>query len=74
MATKKKLKVLHASNIDLGRADNSETFNTILPASIDSDTATTVVNWARGFVALTKDTYVDVEITETVSLNEIIAE
>lgn len=74
MATKKKLKVLHASNIDSGRADNSETFNTTLPANIDSDTALAVTNWARSFVNLTKDTYVDVEITETVSLNELIAE
>lgn len=56
--------------------NNSETFNTTLTVDSVSDTAVAaaVDTWARSFVALSKDTYDDVSITESVSINEILSE
>ena len=51
-----------------------ETLGTSLKANIDTDTATTVINWARGFVQnLTKDSYQGVEISETTDLDALVA-
>lgn len=69
--TNKKLKVLHESA--KGKS-NSELFYTTLNANVESDTAVAINTWARNFVALTTDTYEDTQITETVSINEILAE
>ena len=56
--------------------NNSETFNTTLTVDSVSDTAVAaaVDTWERSFVALSKDTYDDVSITESVSINEILSE
>lgn len=72
MATSSKMIVRHRAAID-GKK-NSETFYTSLPANIDSDTAIAVADWARQYVNLTTDTYDDVEIQETSSVNAIIGE
>ena len=53
----------------------TETIGTSLKANIDSDTAVTVINWARdNFIhGLTKDNYQGVEITETTDLDALVA-
>lgn len=65
-----KLKIIHKDGVT-GK-NNTEIYNTTLPVNLDSDTAVAVDNWARGVVNLSTDNYQDTEITETVSLNEII--
>ena len=67
MATSK-LKIMHK---DTNGKTNSETFNTTLNASIDSDTAIAVYNWAAAYCNLSTDSYDDVEISTTQSINEI---
>lgn len=73
MATSK-LTVRHVDN--LGKK-NTEIFTcdpAKINANISSDTAVAIDTWARGFVALSNDTYSDSEITQIQSINEIIAE
>lgn len=76
MAVKTKLTVKHvdynssASSIKT----NSENFlcdPTKINVNMSSDTAVAVYNWALGYCNLSKDTYSDAEITQSVSLNEI---
>lgn len=58
-------------------AKNTEIFTcdpAIINVNIDSDTATAIDTWARGFVNLSTDTYQDSEIAQTQSVNEILAE
>lgn len=68
----KKLKVMHVDAT--GKKTNSELFTTSLSVNMSKLVATEVDTWARGFVGLTTDTYTDSEISETSSINEIIAE
>ena len=53
----------------------TETIGTSLKANISSDTALTVINWARdNFIhGLTKDNYQGVEIVETTDLDALVA-
>ena len=64
-----KMTVYHVDQIN-GR--NSETWHTPLKATdIDSDTAITITDWARTLItSLSTDTYEDVIVVSTVSLNE----
>lgn len=66
-----KLTVKHK---DSSGKNNTEIFNTTLNVDLSSDTAIAVDSWARGFVSLTSDTYEDVVISSTQSINEKIAE
>lgn len=69
-----KLTIRHVDN--LGKK-NTEIFTcdpAKINANISSDTATAIDTWARGFVALSTDTYSDAEITQTQSVDEIISE
>ena len=66
-----KLTVKHK---DSNGKNNTEIFNTTLNVDLSSDTAIAVDSWARGFVSLTSDTYEDVVISSTQSINEKIAE
>ena len=69
MATK--MKITHT---DSAGKTNSESFYTTLTTDISSDTATAIDTWARAYCALSDDSYKDTEITETVSITEILAE
>lgn len=66
-----KLTVKHK---DSSGKNNTENFYTTLNADLSSDTAVAVDSWARGFVSLTSDTYDDVVISSSQSINEILAE
>jgi len=73
MAVSSKMTIYHKDQ--LGKR-NSEIWHTPLKASdIDSSTAVTIADWARSLCqALTYDTYEDVVITSSVSINEQAAE
>lgn len=52
---------------------NTEIFNsklTIAEVKANTVTAAALDSWARGYVALSKDSYGDVEISEVLSINE----
>ena len=67
--TSDKMTVYHVDQLN-GR--NSETWYTPLKASdIDSDTAIAITHWARNLItSLSTDTYEDVIVVSTVSLEE----
>lgn len=46
----------------------------IINVNIDSDTATAIDSWARGFVNLTTETYQNCDISQVQSVNEILSE
>lgn len=74
MAASAKITVKHYSP---DNKNNTEIFNcdpTKINVNMSSDTAVAVRTWALGFVSLSADTYQDVEITQTNSVNSIIAE
>lgn len=65
-----KLTVLHKD--PTGLKTNSEQFKFALSISeINSDTAVALDTWARGFVALSKDTYSDCELKTTKCIESI---
>lgn len=68
-----KLVVKHKDSSGSGKT-NTENFYTTLNVGLSSDTAVAVDSWARGFVSLTSDTYEDVVISSTQSINEILVE
>lgn len=53
---------------------HNEVFYTSLNASMSSDTATAVINWAENFVNLTEETYEQCKIVQAKSLIEILTD
>ncbi len=69
-----KLTVKHKDNLS---KRSTEIFNAnpnVISNSMSSDTAVALDTWAKGFVALSTDTYEDTEVSSTFSLNEFVAE
>lgn len=56
--------------------NNTEIFNSKLTIAEARNTVTAaaIKSWAQGYVALSKDSYADVEISEAVSINQILAD
>lgn len=64
-----KLKIIHKTME--GKA-NTEIFSTSLSVSMDSDTAVAVTDWARQYCSLSQDNYASCELTESVTVDELI--
>lgn len=73
-ATSARLTVYHTQTDEFDNPvkTNSEGFYTTLESGMNSETAQTVINWAQGFVGITKDTYEYTKIEESVSITEIL--
>ena len=69
-----KLTIRHTSNLGVKGSEIFTCDPVKINANIDSDTAVAIDTWAKQFTALSTETYSDTEITETQSINEIIAE
>jgi len=73
MATSK-MSVIHRDGNYRKNTENFECDPNKINVNIDSDTAVAVYNWALSYVALSKDSYDDVQISQTQNINEIIGE